>query len=197
MKTRTVTCALLVAAGLAFWAGRSFSGDDDGASPAPNPMEEAMAALGRPGPQHEGLAKMAGTWDVKGQSFWQGTEPVAGVSNMTSLLGGRYLTERMTADAGGRPFQGFGIVGYDNGKKAWFSLWMDSTSTGYMAETGPDQADHHPKELKGTLDLPMGAVQTRTVLTFQGDDAYTMDAYWTMQGQEQRVVHLEYTRRAR
>jgi Protein of unknown function (DUF1579) len=90
----------------------------------------------RPGPEHEVLQKMEGTWDVTmkvmGQEF-------KGTVTYKMDLGGLWLLSRLESEIGGMKFQGHGMDTYDAAKKKYVGVWVDSTSS-------------TPKLLEGTYD---------------------------------------------
>ena len=45
-------------------------------------------------------------------------------------MGGRYLHGMFKGTAMGQPFEGASVSGYDNTKKKYFNVWVDSMSTG-------------------------------------------------------------------
>src|SRR5262245_33879755 len=76
----------------------------------------------KPGPEHEHLKQLEGTWDgtVKaGDQESKGT--------MTyKMMGGFWLTSHFEGDFGGQKFEGRGIETYDPEKKKYVSAWSDS-----------------------------------------------------------------------
>lgn len=124
--------------------------------PSPEEMEkmmEAWMATTQPGKMHKLLEQQVGKWDITTR-LWMGG-PAApptetkGSATITSFLGGRYIKEEANNEMMGMPYEGMGLVGYDNFKKRFTMMWVDGMSTAmYTAQ--------------GTLDM------TGTVLTFYG-----------------------------
>jgi hypothetical protein len=106
-------------------------------SPEMQAEMEAWMKLGTPGKEHEQLAAQAGTWKAKGKSY-MGPEPTPfeATSKREVKLGGRVLTEHFSGDMMGMPFEGHGMLGYDNARQKWWTTWNDSMSTGVMLAYG-------------------------------------------------------------
>ncbi len=139
---RTIRTVALTGAAFAaglFVATSPLQGRQDGA-PADEPSpQEKWSAYGTPGEVHEQLAKRVGTWKV---ASWMHPEDGGApqLTQMTSTIepmyGGRYFVERLQGEFLGEPFEGFGIVGYNNVSRRYNSIWMDSMSTGIEYFTG-------------------------------------------------------------
>src|SRR5205814_3734957 len=89
-----------------------------------------VAALGQspptPGPEHEHLKKLAGTWNAK---LKMGDNESAGTMTYKMECGGLWLTSDFRGEFGGQKFQGRDVDGYDQEKKKYVSVWVDSMST--------------------------------------------------------------------
>ena len=202
MTIRNVTCALIVAASVGFFAGTAFTED-----PAPDmeaqqkAMMDLMFKLAEPGEHHKTLAKMEGTWDVVSRAWPMGKlEESKGECINKMVLGGRYLHTTWKGEMFGKPHHGIGMMGYDNGKQQFHSQWYDSMSSacyqllGQMTEDGKGISSDGLWEMK----LPDGNVmkmKTRMVYTFKDADTFVMEHYSVMEGKEVREMELTYTRR--
>ena len=124
-----------------------------GAAPAaapPAPVAEKQAvtgkeavdrweAAGKINPQHLILKQFAGTWKTKVKAFAGpdiAPEDSTGLAKNSLILGGRYLKEEYKGTAHGKEFQGFGLVGFDNIKGQYVSVWTDTMSTAMMSSRG-------------------------------------------------------------
>ncbi len=87
----------------------------------------------KPGPEHELLKKMEGTWDcvIKGAG---GDSKGKMVYKME--LGGLWLVSSFEGDVFGSKFSGKGMDTYDQTKKKYCSAWFDSMSTTPMLFEG-------------------------------------------------------------
>ena len=115
----------------------------EGKPPAMTPEQqaemEAYMKAGTPGAPHQMLASTAGTYDLKIKS-WQepGGPPMeaTGTATRKMILDGRVRVEEMASTMMGMPFTGQGLCGYDNVTGKYWSLWLDSMSTGVMVNEG-------------------------------------------------------------
>jgi hypothetical protein len=48
----------------------------------------------------------------------------------TMILGGRYQQSMIKGNMMGMPFEGMGLLGYDNAQKLFYSTWVDNMGTG-------------------------------------------------------------------
>jgi hypothetical protein len=86
-----------------------------------------------PGDEHAVLKKLEGNWDAV---IKFGTEQSKGSSTSKMGLGGLWLLTEFKGDAGGAPFEGRGIDGYDLDKKKYVSVWADSMTSSLMTFEG-------------------------------------------------------------
>lgn len=101
-------------------------------------------ALSKPGPSHKLLSSFAGDWDVA-VTFWSSPqasgETSSGKSRISWILGERFLQEQFTGTVGGEEYQGMGLMGYDNGSRAFKTVWVDSLNTALTTSSGRYQSD--------------------------------------------------------
>ena len=134
MKKTIAMFAVLASLGL--WSAYSSAGDEkdqkkSATDAAQDAMMEAMMKLAEPGEHHEHLKVLAGTWKTT-TKWWMGPgEPdiSQGVAKNTWILGGRFLQMEFKSTSGDHPFEGFGLLGYDNTKKQHVSVWCDTMRT--------------------------------------------------------------------
>ncbi len=194
-------------AAAAVLATAGFAGAQDSTKKAAAPagsdkekaMMDAMVKAGTPGAEHKKLTDMAGTWDAKVRMWMKPGAPPeesAGVSEATSIMGGRYLEEKFTGMMMGQPFTGQGITGYDNVQKKYVATWADSMSTGIMNSTG--RADGNKMTMSGQMADPMtGKMSTlKEVMTVTDNDHHTFEM-WAPgpDGKVYKMMEIEYTRK--
>jgi hypothetical protein len=101
--------------------------------------EAAYMAAGMPGEAHKFLEQMLGSWEVK-ITYWPapGAEPVVnkGEAKREMVFDGRFLHTAYKGEFMGEEFIGLGYDGYDNLKKKYVGIWMDSVSTGIYYTEG-------------------------------------------------------------
>ena len=85
-------------------------------------MQEYMKLM-QPGEAHKGLHYYVGVWDTV-TKVWMGgpgTQAMesAGMSTFKSVLGGSWIMEEHTGSMMGMPYNGIGMMGYDNYKNLY------------------------------------------------------------------------------
>jgi hypothetical protein len=80
----------------------------------------------RPGPEHEQLKKMEGTWET---AMKFGDMVSKGTATFKMELGGLWLAGSLESELLGQKFSGRSMDSYDSMKKKYVSLWFDSMST--------------------------------------------------------------------
>src|SRR5438477_13178691 len=109
MKILVAAALLLTTAALADEAPKM--------SPEEQKMMEKYTKAATPGPEHQQMAKMAGKWKLQVTAWMKpGAPPMKseGTSEYTPILGGRFLQEEVHGNMGDQPFEGRGLMGFDN-----------------------------------------------------------------------------------
>jgi len=171
-------------------------------SPEQQKEMEAMMKAGTPGAQHKQIAdQFAGTWDCV-VSMWMEGNPQPMTSNGTMksemVYGGRYLHMGFKGDFMGQPFEGGGVMGYDNVTKKFFGSWMDNQSTGMMVSNGTWDAESKKYNFTSEMPDPMTGklVKCREVLTIADNNHHTHEMYAPdKSGKEMKLMEIKYTRK--
>jgi len=89
-----------------------------------------VTALGQgaptPGPEHEHLKKLEGTWNAK---IKMGDTESPATATYKMVCGGMWLMSDFQGQFGDQKFSGQGLDGYDPEKKKYVSVWVDSMSS--------------------------------------------------------------------
>jgi len=158
--TRLIRSAILVAlAGLSTVASAQ-----DCDEPAPTEMmkihEKMMVVMG-PGPEHEILASMAGSWKAE-VSMWMapGAEPVKSPMTTTAelALGGRFVLATSKGSMMGMPVESITYYGYDRRHKHYTLVGFDTMGTYYITATGKYDAATKTIDFHGTDEEPIGGL---------------------------------------
>lgn len=165
-------------------------------------MEKKMAEwmkINQPGPQHETLKKLAGKWKAEvSMTMMPGapTQTSRGTETSEMILGDRYLQSEFAGEMMGMPFKGKGLMGHDNLKKKFVSLWVDEMTTGFMTSEGTADGSGKVITLTGECPEPSGETKSfRHVFTIESDDKHTFDAYAPgPDGKEFKMMSISYTR---
>ncbi len=161
---------------------------------------EVYQKLAVPGTSHKVLARMAGIWDTNTVSWFEpGKPPVTskGECEQKMLLDGRFLHQKFKGDMMGAAFTGIGITGYDNFKKRYVSVWLDSMSTGIFYFEGVATKDPQTIVMEcRTEDPARGPVKWRSVTKIMDEDTHLFEMYITDKSdKEQKMMEITYTRR--
>jgi len=202
---RQVLLAVLVA-GLVFSLS-AVAGDKavDNAKGAPPVMDEQtkqmmemMEKLGAPGSQHVDLMKYSGKWKTTNKSWMSPGDPVVtnGISTYKPILGGRFLMEEYKGTFMDKPFEGFGITGYDNQKKEYVNIWMDNLGTMVMIARGNMDASGKVLTMNTEWEDPSGQKSlVRMVTTNQDPNTKIFEMFTTREGQEVKEMEITYARK--
>ena len=166
----------------------------------PQAMMEMYQKLATPGEPHKLFATLAGSWTTKTKEWMEPGKPPSestGTVEMKMLLDGRFLQQEFTGDMMGQPYSGIGTTGYDNLRKRYVSMWMDTWGTGIFQMEGTASADGKTITLKGQHAEPGGGHMThRAVWKIADSNTQTFDMYGTHPGgKEMKVMEITYTRK--
>jgi hypothetical protein len=178
-KIGRIALALLAVSGLfgaVVLAQEGASGKDE--------ATEAYMKMMAPNENHAYLGSFAGDWEITTTAWMEpGAEPsvTKGTGTGEMILGGRYLMINYRGTMFGQPFEGYQIVGYDNLKKKYVTLWIDSAGTGfYLTEGERDKAGTVLTEA-GAWPDPMagGTIKVRAITRIVSADEHTYEMYMT------------------
>jgi hypothetical protein len=171
-------------------------------------MDTAMAAMmaaweayAKPGEMHAMLAKSDGEWDSEVTQWWDPNGPPTkskGVAKNMMVMGGRYQHSEFGGCMMGAPFEGNSLVGYDNAKKTFFSLWIDNMGTGVMHMEGPYDPVTKTIKFAGTCVNPADGKQmnVREEFTLVDDNTQKMVMWMPgMDGKEMKSMEITFTRK--
>lgn len=152
-----------------------------------------------PGSGHEVLALHAGEWKAT-TKMWMDTssEPQVfeGKSKNEMIMGGRYLKSVYTGNMMGMPFEGMSVEGFDNAKKIYTSVWVDSFGTGTAISTG--KYDEKTKSITylGSVYEPVSGKDQpmREVIKTIDKDHHVIEMYNTINGKEYKSMEISFER---
>ncbi|MFN0060620.1 MAG: DUF1579 domain-containing protein [Planctomycetota bacterium] len=169
-----------------------------------SPEEAAMMAkwqtASTPGPQHAELQKIVGTWAYTIKYKMDPAAPwteSTGKSDITSIMGGRFIHDSTLGQTEMGPFTGLGITGYDNVSKKYVSTWLDNMSTGIMSCEGTADASGKVITYMGTCNCPMEGVgkKCKFIITHTDANHLTHDSFsYSKTGEEWKSMEIKYTR---
>ncbi|MCC7232441.1 MAG: DUF1579 domain-containing protein [Bacteroidia bacterium] len=126
-------------------------------------MMKAWTTYMTPGEMHKLLAADVGSW-TEDITTWMAPGATPSKSTATCenemIMDGRYQKSVHRGDFQGTPFEGMGLVGYDNAKKVFQSTWVDNMGTGTMLLEGPYDAAKKTIHFKGNMVDPTTGKET-------------------------------------
>jgi len=160
-------------------------------------MKERMEAAGQPGPAHQALDALTGNWTAE-VKCWKEPGQAPEVSQATAeaswILDGRFLQEEFHGEMMGQSFEGLTLLGFDNTKQTFNSVWISDMQTSMFVSEGKGDSGYKVITLQGKAscaatgqtDVPM-----KTVLRLHSDDKRTFEMY---DGKNAKVMEITYTR---
>jgi hypothetical protein len=162
---------------------------------------EAYMKAGSPGPQHQAMAAMAGTYDMKIKAWHAPGQPPAedtGTATRSMILDGRVMVEDVKAAMMGSPFSGHGMQGFDNVTGKYWSTWIDSMSTGLFISEGTCDASGKSCTFTGTSNDPVkkGPVKMRMTTKWTSPTVEIFEMYGPgPDGRESKMMEITYTKK--
>jgi len=163
-------------------------------------MMELYKQLGTPGEPHKLFASLAGSWTTTTKEWMEPGKPPTestGSAEMKMLLDGRFLYQEYNAQMMGQPFSGIGIDAYDNLRKRYVTVWLDTMSTGVFTMEGTASADGKTITLRGQHGEPGGGHMThRAVWKIEDANTQTFEMYGAHgHGKQMKMLEITYTRK--
>lgn len=193
-KSRIVAISVIAGATLAF-------GQSARAQEMTPEMMETWAKYSNPGEHHQHFHEMVGNW-THNVTMWMapGAPPMESAATSTSRLSmdGRWLEETFSGSMWGMPFEGQNLLGYDNFREEYVSIWRDNLSTAPMISRGTYDAATKTLTLTASVDDVMSGardVPVRQVITSPDATHSTMEMYMPgPDGNEFLTMRIESTK---
>jgi len=204
--SRSVVAGGVVLIGMAVLAAGQGADQKPEGQQQPDPAEQArmMAEwmkLATPGEHHKHLEYFVGKWKSKTKVWMGGPGTPAmeseGTSEVTWVLGGRFIMDQYKGTFMGQPQEGIALTGYDNFRNMYKTTFVSNMGTEMLTMTGM----RHPKTgvftFYGQMDEPMLKVTGRTVkYTYRivDPDNYVFSIIDLHAGDDYKVVEVTYAR---
>lgn len=147
----------------------------------------------KPGPEHAVLKSMAGEWDAK---FMMGATTETGSYSTKVAMNDLWLIQDYKGPFMGAEFTGHGLLGYDQAKKKYVSVWVDTMVTGIEPMEGTYDAAKKELTMSGEAPGPSGKVRMKTVTRLQDRDHISFHMFAPgADGKEAEQFKIEYTRK--
>jgi len=221
MKLRWTACGFAI--GVACVIGTqhvlSQSGEHDRAMPGMSPeaaelMQKMQAAHQnpmQPSAFHQQLKQSVGTWDLEIRIYMMGPDGPAmkssGTAEIKPVLDGRFVMETMKTtltmpDEQGSmaemPYEGMGLIGYDNFRNQYVGVWADNMSTSISRYAGAPPAPNSDRlVMYGEMDEPMMNMigrHVKYVTEHINEDKAIFTMYDLAAGEDHKVMEITYTR---
>lgn len=147
--------------------------------------------LPKPGPEHELLKRLEGTWDAKVNMM--GAEST-GVMTYKMTVNGLLLESDFEGTMAGQKYHGRGLDSYDPRKGKFVGYWFDSLSATPAITEGTYDKATKTRTMLGDVLGPNG-MQKAKFVTKERDDGSLLFTLLTPEGADQPAVTIVYTRR--
>ncbi|MFO0970015.1 MAG: DUF1579 domain-containing protein [Gemmataceae bacterium] len=149
----------------------------------------AQPPAAKPGPEHEILKQCEGVWDANircplGES--------KGTLHCKMDLNGLWLLEHFQGAIGDIKFEGRSATSYNQAKKKYVTVWIDSMSTSPMISEGDYDPSSKTLAMSGAMQTPDGKSVKATMTTVQ-KDADTKVFTMRHPGPDGKDVEMEIT----
>ncbi len=178
-------------------AGNKFSSSNPDAGQ--EEMMKKMEAAGAPGPGHKALQALVGDWKAEVKCWMDpagAPEVTQGTAKASWKLNGRFLEEDFHGQMMGKPFTGRTLLGFDNTKQTFNSVWMSDMQTSMFTSEGKGDSGNKVISLEGKAscaatgrkDIPM-----KTVLRLISPDKHVLEMFDGSKGNA-KTMEITYTR---
>jgi len=153
----------------------------------------AQPPMPKPGPEHDLLKKLEGTWDVTTK---MGDQETKGTCTYKAGPGGMWMLSDFQGEFGGGKFEGHGIDGYDSGDKQYVSVWVDSMSQKPMTLHGNWDAEKKTMTMTGEGPGMDGKpAKYKSVTEWKDDDTMVFTMNQEQDGKDVPMFTITYKRK--
>jgi hypothetical protein len=135
-------------------------------------QQAAWERASAPGPEHDRMGRMTGTWDCEAKVMLPGqpAQESRGRMVIAPEMGGRYQRGKYASAMMGMEFHGEFTLGHNNVTGEYESVWIDNMSTGMATTRG--KMDGAELTLRGEYTDPatMKPIKVRETLRWVDDD---------------------------
>jgi len=174
---------------------------------------QQWAKYTQPGEHHARLRPLVGRWNMTVRAMMAPGQPVStaapeqpvledtGTAEYEWILGGRYVLQKIRGNpeaAGEAPYEGMGLIGYDNVKQKYVAMWVDNMMTAIFTCAGTCDASGKVITLIGEDTDPMTRKPTkvRSVLRIVDENKWVSETYCQgPDGKEFKALEMIYARK--
>ena len=175
--------------------------DQKGQKPVnPLAMMELWKQAAMPGEPHKLFATLAGSWITTTKEWIEPGKPPmesTGTAESRMLMEGRFLHQEFHGEMMGQPFTGMSIDAYDNIRKKYVTVWVDTRGTGVFIMEGTGSPDGKTITLRGSHPEPGGGTMThRAIWKIIDVNNQLVEMYSAHHGRkETKMMEIMYTRK--
>jgi hypothetical protein len=153
-----------------------------------------------PGEVHQMIAKSDGEWSFDMSMWMDPSQPPTKSTGTTvnkMVLGGRYQESVHKSSMMGMPFEGHGLMAYDNARKVFQSSWIDNMGTGIMNMEGKWDDATKSITFTGKSVDPMSGKEmgVKEIYKIVNDDQHDMEMYMVNDGKDVKTMEIKFTRK--
>ena len=168
----------------------------------PNQQEimKKVEAAGRPGPAHQALNDLVGDWKAEVKCWMQPGSPpevTQGTAQARWTLNNHFLEEDFRGEMMGKPFTGRTLLGYDNTKQTFNSVWVSDSQTSMFVSEGKSEGNFKTITQEGKASCAATGrkeVPMKTVLRMIDSNKHVFEMYDGTQGNA-KTMEITYTRK--
>jgi len=160
-------------------------------------MMKKMEAAGTPGPAHKALEAFVGNWKAEVKT-WCGPDGPPNVSQGTSktgwILNGHFLEAEFHGEMMGKPFIGQTLMGYDNIKETFNTVWVSDMQTSILTCEGKGENGNKVITLEGKSNCPATGrkdISIKTVFRVISPDKNVFEMF----NDGAKTMEITYTRK--
>jgi hypothetical protein len=160
-------------------------------------MMKKMEAAGTPGPAHKALEAFVGNWKAE-VKCWCEPGAAPNVSQATAkaswTLNGHFLEEEFHGEMMGKPFTGRSLMGYDNIKQTFNTVWVSDMQTSILTSEGKGENGNKVITLAGKSNCPATGrkdIPIKTVFRVLSPDKHVFEMF----NDSAKTMEITYTRK--
>ena len=159
-----------------------------------------VEAAGRPGPAHQALNDLVGDWKAEVKCWMQPGAPpevTQGTAQARWTLNHRFLEEDFHGQMMGRPFSGRTLMGFDNTRQTFNSVWVSDSQTSMFVSEGRGDGNYKTITQEGKTSCAATGrkeVPMRTVLRVIDQNKHIFEMFDGTQGNA-KTMEITYTRK--
>ena len=160
-------------------------------------MQKKMEAAGTPGPAHKALEAFVGNWKAEVKSWCKPDGPPnvsQGTAKASWILNGHFLEEEFHGEMMGKPFIGRSLMGYDNIKQTFNTVWVSDMQTSILTSEGKGESGNKVITLEGKSNCPATGrkdIPMKTVFRVISPDKYVFEMF----NDSAKKMEITYTRK--